>query len=84
MIEDFAYREIPEGQLQIQAVLQSLNIFLQRHIKTVADYNLQLFLEIKVGELPRILLEKLSYHITPEDLAKANMLNEAQHIVFDE
>ncbi|CAG8569017.1 11800_t:CDS:2, partial [Acaulospora colombiana] len=83
--DDFAYRGIPEDQLQIQAVLQSLNIFLQRHMKTVADYDLpELFLEINIGELPRILLEKSSYHITPEDLAKANMLNEAQRVVFDE
>ncbi|CAJ0824387.1 6532_t:CDS:2, partial [Entrophospora sp. SA101] len=66
-------------------VLQSLNAFLQRHSKTVADYNLlELFLENNVWELPKILLEELSYHVTTEDLRKADTLNEAQRAIFDE
>ncbi|CAJ0900671.1 11503_t:CDS:2 [Entrophospora sp. SA101] len=64
MVEDFAHNEIPEGQLQILAVLQSLNIFLQRHSKTVADYDLpELLFENNVWELPRTLMEELSYSI---------------------
>ncbi|CAG8595914.1 7096_t:CDS:1, partial [Acaulospora colombiana] len=54
-----------------------LNIFLQRYMKTMADYDLsELFLEINIGKLLRIFLEKSFYHITLEDLAKANTLNE--------
>ncbi|CAG8566216.1 6522_t:CDS:2 [Racocetra fulgida] len=75
---------IPEGQHQIQAVLQSLNIFLQRHMKTINNYNLpELLSEMNTAELPKTILEKLSYQVTQEDLAKANTLNEAQRAVFD-
>ncbi|CAG8814303.1 592_t:CDS:2, partial [Cetraspora pellucida] len=77
MAEDFAYKGILEGQHQIQAVLQSLNIFLQRHIKTVNDYDLPELLQMNTADLPRTILEELSYHITQEDLDKANILNEA-------
>ncbi|CAG8441120.1 10276_t:CDS:2 [Acaulospora colombiana] len=81
---NFAYREISEGQLQIKVILQSLNIFLQKYIKTMSDYDLpKLFSEINVEELLKILLKESSYHITPEDLIKANTLNEAEHVVFD-
>jgi hypothetical protein len=70
MAEDFAHNGIPEGKLRVQAVLQSLNMFLQRHSKTVADYDLpELSLEINVLGLPKTLLEELSYHVTSEDLA---------------
>ncbi|CAJ0848859.1 20320_t:CDS:2 [Entrophospora sp. SA101] len=37
-----------------------------------------------VWELPKILLEELSYHVTTEDLRKADTLNEAQRAIFDE
>ncbi|CAG8471117.1 4110_t:CDS:2 [Acaulospora morrowiae] len=85
MAEDFMHKGISEGQYQIQAVLQSLNIFLQRHARTVIDYDLpELILETEIENLSKILLEELSYYIAPEDLAKANTLNEAQRIVFNE
>ncbi|CAG8448559.1 14286_t:CDS:2 [Cetraspora pellucida] len=83
MAEDFAHREIPEGQHQIQAVLQSLNIFLQRYMKTVNDYDLPKLSQMNTAELPKTILKELSYHITQEDLDKANILNEAQHAVFN-
>ncbi|CAG8473358.1 8763_t:CDS:2, partial [Acaulospora morrowiae] len=71
MAEDFMYKGIPEGQYQIQAVLQSLNIFLQRHARTVIDYDLpELILETEIKNLSKILLEKLSYYIVPKDFAK--------------
>jgi hypothetical protein len=85
MAEDFVHKGIPEGQLQIQAVLQSLNLFLQNHAKSVSDYDLpKLLPDIHADELPRLILEELSYNITPEDLAKANTLNIAQRAVFEE
>ncbi|CAG8700924.1 7483_t:CDS:1, partial [Cetraspora pellucida] len=77
MAEDFVHRGIPEGQHQIQTVLQSLNIFLQRHIKTVNDYDLSELSQMNTAKLPRTILKELSYHITQEDLDKANMLNKA-------
>ncbi|CAG8782378.1 14033_t:CDS:1, partial [Cetraspora pellucida] len=85
MAEDFIYRGIPNSHFQIQATLQSLNILLQRHSKTVVDYNLpELLPETINRELPIMLIEELSYKVTSDDLAKANTLNESQHAVFDE
>ncbi|CAG8712846.1 3935_t:CDS:1 [Acaulospora morrowiae] len=84
MTEDFAYGGIPEGQLQIQKVFQNLNTFLQRHAKTISDYDLlELLPEINIIELPQTILEELSYSITPEELAKSNTLNRTQRIIFD-
>ncbi|CAJ0911864.1 6477_t:CDS:2, partial [Entrophospora sp. SA101] len=63
MAKDFAHNGIPEGELQVQAVLQNLNMFLQRHSKTVADYDLpELSPETNVLGLLKTLLEELSYH----------------------
>ncbi|CAG8549059.1 12820_t:CDS:2 [Gigaspora margarita] len=82
--EDFIHRGTPEGQHQIQTVLQNLNVFLQRHMKTVNDYDLlELLSEINMAELPRTILEELSYHVTQEDLTKENTLNEVQCAIFD-
>ncbi|CAG8687581.1 2460_t:CDS:2 [Cetraspora pellucida] len=84
MVEDFMHRGIPNGQFQIQATLQSLNILLQRHSKTVVDYDLpELLPETINRELPIMLIEELSYKVTSDDLAKANTLNESQRAVFD-
>ncbi|CAG8544108.1 3739_t:CDS:1 [Acaulospora morrowiae] len=82
--EDFAYGEIPKEQLQIQKVLQNLNTFLQRHAKTISNYDLlELLPEINIIEFPQTLLEELSYSIIPEELTKSNTLNRTQHIIFD-
>ncbi|CAG8664796.1 12324_t:CDS:2 [Cetraspora pellucida] len=54
-----------------------------RYMKTVNDYNLPELSQINTAELPRTILEELSYHITQEDLDKANTLNKAQCAVFD-
>ena len=49
MAEDFAHGGIPKGQLQVQKVLQNLNIFLQRYVKTTINYNLsELLLKINI------------------------------------
>ncbi|CAG8470222.1 7689_t:CDS:2 [Racocetra fulgida] len=85
MAKNFALRGIPERQHQIQAVLRHINQFLQRHSKTVTDYNLpELMPEHNSEELPMTLIEELSYQIDPEELAKADILNEAQCAVFAE
>ncbi|CAG8695729.1 18307_t:CDS:2 [Acaulospora morrowiae] len=50
MAEDFTYKGIPDGELKIQAVLKSMNIFLQRYGKSVNDYDLSEFLpETDIG-----------------------------------
>ncbi|CAG8770527.1 27317_t:CDS:1, partial [Racocetra persica] len=65
-------------------ILQSLNILLQRHSKTVTDFDLlDLFPETNKTELPTVLIEELSYNFTIADLNKANTLNEIQLAIFD-
>ncbi|CAG8597955.1 11583_t:CDS:2 [Acaulospora morrowiae] len=85
MAEDFAYEGIPEGQLQIQKVLQNLNSFLQRHAKTISDYDLpELLPEINITKLPQTLLEELSYSVTPEELAKVAQADNSEASAFTE
>ncbi|CAG8781920.1 2005_t:CDS:1, partial [Racocetra fulgida] len=85
MLEDFVHRGIPNGQPLIQTTLQSLNILLQRHLKTVTEFDLpDLLHEIIETELSTVLIEELSYNFIIADLNKANTLNKAQHTIFDE
>ncbi|CAG8617405.1 18290_t:CDS:2, partial [Racocetra fulgida] len=85
MSEDFMHRGIPNGQPLIQTTLQSLNILLQKHSKTVTEFDLSdLLYEIIETELSTVLIEELSYNFTIADLNKANILNEAQRTIFDE
>ncbi|CAG8745578.1 10423_t:CDS:2 [Cetraspora pellucida] len=76
MAEDFIYNRVLDGQFKVQAVLQSLNSILQRYSKSVSDFDLLELLHFNVGKLSRIHLEELNYQIFPEDLAKADTLNE--------
>ncbi|CAG8542921.1 7313_t:CDS:2, partial [Cetraspora pellucida] len=81
---DFTYNGVPDGQFKVQAVLQSLNSILQRHSKSVSDFDLPELLHFNVKKLSRIHLEELNYQIFLEDLAKADTLNEGQHSIYNE
>ncbi|CAG8599079.1 9139_t:CDS:2 [Gigaspora margarita] len=85
MSENFAHISIPNGQHLIQATLQHLNALLQRHSKTISNYDLpELLAEIINSKFSLLLLEELSYNINEIDLAKINSLNEEQQAVFNE
>ncbi|CAG8740585.1 15342_t:CDS:2 [Gigaspora margarita] len=82
--EDFAYRDIPNSPLRVQAVLQKVNIVLQLHSKSISDFDLpELLPETNSRELSLLLLEELNYYIISKDIAKISTLNEAQYIIFD-
>ncbi|CAG8827169.1 16714_t:CDS:1, partial [Gigaspora margarita] len=71
MAEDFAHTSIPSSYHLMQATLQHLNGLLQRHSKTVSDYDLLELLAKSINnKLPELLLEKLSYNINKVILQK--------------
>ncbi|CAG8758411.1 10418_t:CDS:2, partial [Gigaspora margarita] len=84
MAKDFAYRDIPDSSLRVQAVLQRVNIVLQQHSKTISDFDLpELLPKTNSRKLAQLLLKELNYYITPEDISKMSTLNEVQCIIFD-
>ncbi|CAG8615719.1 22539_t:CDS:2, partial [Racocetra persica] len=56
-----------------------------KHSKTVSDFDLlELVPEINTEELPDLVIQELDYQFAPDDLAKANTLNEGQRAIFNE
>ena len=72
MAEDLTQKNVYTEDHKIQLVLRELNKILQRHDKTVANYNLpKLLPETKFESTQKIILEELNYNITPRNLPES-------------
>ncbi|CAG8692073.1 11688_t:CDS:1 [Gigaspora margarita] len=85
MSENFIKKEIPNNYLQTNAVLLEITQILKQHHKSLNNFDLLLLPSTidNFNELPRLLINELNIPVTSEDLAKIEMLNEDQKLVFD-
>ncbi|CAG8712704.1 24746_t:CDS:2 [Gigaspora margarita] len=83
MAEDFIKKNIPKGQLYINAILKHIDSFLQQYDKNINDYDLPKTTNIINKNLPKIILEELSIPVLFDNIEKIKSLNETQKKVFD-
>ncbi|CAG8767971.1 9389_t:CDS:1, partial [Racocetra fulgida] len=85
MSEDYAKKGIPNNYLQINAVLLQIKHLLEQHHKFLNKYDLPALTssDNNLNELPKLLLSKLNILVTNKDLAKIEMLNENQKLVYN-
>ncbi|CAG8607454.1 15231_t:CDS:2, partial [Racocetra fulgida] len=85
MSEDYAKKGISNNYLRINAVLLQIKHLLEQHHKSLNEYDLLPLTssDNNPNELPKLLFSELNIPVTDEDLAKIELLNENQKLVYN-